>query len=194
MIIQEIEEWLKSEEGTTWLESKKAPLLTKNKELLDSLHAANGRVSDALRAQQDAEKLLSDERGLTEKLAVDESLAANLRNHGVFPQAIPGVVTELKQAYGLTVQSDGQTRKVSGKNSQGVPVDLETAIQEYLNTPDGKAVTLVTNSGGGAPGSRPKAPEATQSKLAGMSGRQLAGMSESEFQAAITQARGNGQE
>lgn len=189
MNVQEIEEWLKSEEGTKWIEDKKAPLLAKNKELLESIHAANGRVTEALRAQQDAEKLLSGERGLTEKLAIDEALAVNLRNQGVFPQAIQGVVAEIKQAYGLTVTSDGQNRKVSGKNSQGLPVDLETATREYLATPDGKAVQLNQSSGGGAPGSQARAPEPDKS-LGSMSGRDLAKMSDSDFQAAINAQRG----
>jgi hypothetical protein len=189
MNIQEIETWLATEEGTKWLEEKKAPLLTKNKELLESIHAANGRVTDALRAQQDAEKLLSDERGLTEKLAVDEALAADLRNQGVFPQAIPGVVAEIKQAYGLTVTSDGQGRKVSGKNSQGLPVDLVTATREYLSTPDGKAVQLNGNSGGGANGSQVRSP-ASGPTLENKSGRDLAKMSDSDFQAAINAQRG----
>jgi hypothetical protein len=158
----EVNEWVKSEEGTAWLEGQKAGLLGKNKELLEALRIANGKTTEQAQRAADLEKILGEERGAVSKIVVDDGLARLLESKAVMAPAIPGIVAELKEAYGLTAKADGQTRRAIGKAKQAdgseKEIDLETIVSDWAQTGAAKTAIIETNSGGGALGSIGAAP------------------------------------
>jgi hypothetical protein len=164
MNANEANEWVKSEDGAAWLEGQKSGLLGKNKELLEALRQTNGKAAEQAQRASDLEKILVEERGAVSKLVVDEQLARLLREMNVMEPAIPGIVSELKESYGLTAKADGQTRKAIGKtkatDGSEKEVDLDAILAEWSQTPTAKAATVETNSGGGALGATKPAPAA----------------------------------
>jgi len=161
MDIKELESWIQTDEGRGWLEGQKAALVAKNKELLESLHLANGKVAQAEQRSADASKLLDDERRAMNKAVLDGPLAAELKKAAVFDSLIETSIPEIQQGYALAVRADGNDRKVFGKITEnGVEreADMSECVQHWLVTDRGKASRLETNSGSGAPGStRPMA-------------------------------------
>jgi hypothetical protein len=147
---------LQDERGKALLEELKGPLIQKRDELLASLHEVNGRVAQAASRAADAEKLLIEERASMEKVVVDSELARILKSERVYEQAIPGIVQELKQVYGLQVSANGADRKACGKIKGPDGVEKEAAVteivQDWIRTDGAKAVIPAGNSGGGASG------------------------------------------
>lgn len=175
----ELNTWISStEEGRAWAEALKAPLLTKRDELLESLRQANGKAAEALRAKADAEALLASERTAIEKLVVDDALAAALEKAHVFKTAIPGIVAELKESYGLQSRANGEERKALGKIKDADGTEREASIDQIVErftaSELGKSVTSSgLNVGGGAiaPSS---APRLTREAVAAMDPRTIA--------------------
>jgi len=194
MNIDELNAWISSDEGKAWADALKAPLLAKRDELLISLREANGRVAQVASRATDAEKLLAEERVAVERTVVDGELTRILKDKRVMEPVIPGVIAELKQAYGLAVHADGADRRALGKLKDEAgnvkDVDLSAIYAAWSQTAAAREVTLdAGGSGGAAPGSgghnQPPAPP----RLSSLSGRALASMSDEDFQTALNQAR-----
>jgi hypothetical protein len=189
--INELNAWMGTDEGKAWADGLKAPLLAKRDELLKALKDANGVLSASAQRATDADKLLADKRAATAKILIEDAVADKLKKAGVFEAVRPTVATLIKESYGLNVKADGLSRKVSGKLKEGDTereIGLDEAIDHWLHTDEGKANTLETNTGGGAPGSGSGHSSPVPS-LSGLSGPELARMPAKDFQAAIEQAR-----
>jgi hypothetical protein len=162
MNANEVNEWIKSEEGAAWLEGQKAGLVAKSKELLEALRIANGKTTEQAQRAADLEKILGEERGAVSKIVVDDQLARLLSSKAVMAPAIPGIVAELKERHALAVESNAQERKAYGKmtgaDGKEAKVDLETIVNDWAQTAAAKASIIETNSGGGALGSMGLAP------------------------------------
>lgn len=195
--LNELNTWIGTDEGKAWADGLKAPLLAKNKELLEGLHLSNGKTAEASRAKADLEKLYAEERGAVEKTVVDGELARLLKDAGAFGPVIPGLIAELKQAYGLTVAANGAERKAIGKmkttGPDGVEIEKDVGLEEIVKAwtmkPSSKDLILDRGGfGGGAPGSG-SGHSSPAPSLSGLSGPELARMSDKDFQAAINEAR-----
>ena len=193
----EANEWISTEAGAAWLTGQKSGLLGKNTELLKALKDGNAALSATAQRAADAERLLAIERSAVEMTVVDGELGRLLKNAGAIAPAIPGLVTELKEAHGLTVAADGAARKAIGKmlatGPDGSEIEVDAGLGEivaaWAKTPQAKELTIDQGgTGGGAPGSGRGAAPAAPS-LGSLSGRDLARMSDSDFKTAIDLAR-----
>jgi hypothetical protein len=185
MDINELNQWLATEEGTKWGVEFKRPLLDKRTEILAALKEANGKLAESEQRSAAAAKELSQERAVLSTLLVDKELARILTEKRVMESALPGTVAELKDSYGITVKADGLSRETIGKIKGADGTEQEASLEEVASawaaTPAAKQVILNTNTGGGAPGSAGRAH--TANSLSRLSGPALAKLSDSEFHA-----------
>jgi hypothetical protein len=185
MDINELETWLKTPEGTKWGDEFKAPLLHKRDELLAALKEANGKLTDLEQRSTAAAEELSQDREALSTLAVDKELSRMLKESRVMETAIPAVIAELKNSYGITVQANGPNRQAIGKTKGEDGTEQEKSLAEVISawaaTPAAQQVILNYNSGGGATGS--KGGMVTTPALDKLSGPALAKLSDSEFHA-----------
>jgi len=162
MDLNELNAFIATDEGKAWADGLKKPLLDKRDELLESIRQANGKTAEALRAKADLEKLYGEERQAVEKNVIDGTLARNLKEARVMEPAIPGIIAELKETYGLAVKADGPNRSATGKMKGPDGAEREVGLNDILATwsatDAAKAVTLGGgNVGGGATASATRA-------------------------------------
>lgn len=177
--VNELNEWIKSEEGAAWADGLKAPLLAKRDELLESLRQSNAKAAEASRARADSEKLLSEERAAIEKALVEGELSRILKGARVVEPAIPGVIAELREAYGLTLKANGLERKAVGKGKDAagkeIELDLAGVVKAWGATDAAKAVILSGSSGVGVVGPGESASGGySRETIAAMSPREVA--------------------
>ncbi|OHE66411.1 MAG: hypothetical protein A2001_19280 [Treponema sp. GWC1_61_84] len=173
MEIQEVKKYLTEDEaGKALLEELKAPILAKNKELLGSLHEANGKTAQAEQRAADSSRILEEERAAVSTLAIDKELSRLLKQARTIEPAIPGLVAELKEAHGLQVKADGLNRTAMSADGR----TLENVIDEWSSSDASKALRLaVRSSGSGAMGGAGiGAVSLTRESLARMNPRALA--------------------
>jgi hypothetical protein len=185
MDIKELETWLKTPEGEAWGEQFKSPLLHKRDELLAALKEANGKLTELEQRSSAAAEELSQEREALSALVVDKELSRMLKESRVMETAIPAIIAELKDSYGITVKADGPNRQAIGKTKGEDGTEQEKSLAEVISTwaatPTAKQVILNYNTGGGATGS--KGGMVTTPTLNNLSGPALAKLSDAEFQA-----------
>lgn len=151
MDLKELEQWVSTEEGRTWLDGHKKPLLDKRDELLSDLKAGNARLAELAQRAADSEKLLAEERQAIRRIVVDDGLAAALKQANVNPTSVPGLVAELRESNAFDVQSNGLERKALGAGGK----DIGAAVAEWLGSPVAKFHVLApVSNGGGAEGGR----------------------------------------
>jgi hypothetical protein len=193
MDLNELNEWVETEAGKQWLEGMKQPLLNNRDELLAALHESNAKVSELGQRSGQAEAALEKERAVLSNHLIDKELARILETKHVMKPAIPGVIAELRQSYGLTVKNiDDVHRMAIGKIKTG-DVEKELALDEIVDawstTKAAKEVTLQTNTGGGAMGSgRYGAVSRPREQLGKMTSQQLGRMSDADFTTLRAQA------
>ena len=189
--IKELEEWIKGEDGSKWLEEKKQPLLNNRDSLLSDIKVSGAKLSELEKRFSQTENELSAERTVLSKFLIDDELNRLLSNTAVFTDYIPMVAKTLKETYGFNVIADGDNRKAVGKykNKDGTETvaDMQAIVFDvWLKTEGAKQFLRNQNTGSGATGSMN-----TETRklpvLNNMNGRQLAGMSDSEFAAARQQ-------
>ncbi len=194
--LRELQEWIRTDDGAAWMESQKAPLVAKRDELLEALRQSNGKASEQAQRAADLERLLGEERASIARVVVDDALAGILKGKRVMEPAIPGVVAELREAYGLNVSANGTERKATGtiRGADGSTraASLEEVVGEWSKTPAAQKVILVPpSSGGGSPGPGPVSGGFTRDAIAKMSPREVAdNFDRPEFQAALSGMNG----
>lgn len=163
--LAELEAWVQGEEGKAWVEAQKKPLVMKREELLEALKKANGASASAAQRAADLERILGEERAAVERVVIDGELGRILREGRVMEPAIPGLISELRESYGLAVKADGQDRKAIGKikgaDGKEVDADLAAIYAAWKDTEEAKNVTLARSAqGSGAQGGKggPSAP------------------------------------
>jgi hypothetical protein len=157
--LAELETWAQGEEGKAWVEAQKKPLIMKREELLEALKKANGASAQAAQRAADLERILGEERAAVERVVVDGELGRILREGRVMEPAIPGLISELRESYGLAVKADGQDRKAIGKirgaDGKETEADLAAIYAAWKDTAEAKSVTLAQAAGGaGAQGGK----------------------------------------
>jgi hypothetical protein len=185
MDVNELNQWIETEEGKKWGDEFKAPLLNKRDELLAALKEANGKLTDLEQRSAGAAEELSQERAALSALVVDKELTRMLKEAHIMEQALPSVIAELKNSYGITVKANGPEPqaidKTKGEDGTEKEAGLAEIVSEWATTSAARQVLLNASAGGGASGSAWRAP--TTSTLDKLSGPALAKLSDAEFQA-----------
>jgi hypothetical protein len=185
MDIKELEKWSETKDGISWLDGKKAGLIKKNDELLAQLKTVNGGVSELSSRFTETEKQLEIEKAAMRQALLVQPLEKALLDKKVFPVVIPHLKSELIEVYGLDVKNvDGGSRSAIGTiELDGAKVEkpLCEIIDLWAQTESAKSYippgekTVVSTSIVSGVGSSHGQP------LDGLSGRELAAMSDSEF-------------
>jgi hypothetical protein len=183
MDINELNQWLETEEGEKWGDEFKAPLLSKRDELLAALKEANGKLAESEQRSSAAAEELSQERAALSTLVVDKELSRLLREAHVMEPIISSLVAELKERNAITVKADGPNRQAVGKTKGEDGTEKEASLEEIVSlwreTLAAKAVTLNNATGGGSTGSTGGV--VNTPTLQALRGPDLAKMSDDQF-------------
>jgi hypothetical protein len=186
MDVNELNQWIETEDGRAWADKIKQPLLNKRDELLAELKTANGKLAESEQRSAAAAEELSQERDALSALVVDKELSRILKEAHCMEGAIPGVIAELKESNAITVKADGLNRKAVGTITAEDGTTKEAGLAELVSLwaaiPAAKQVILNSSTGGGALGSGGNVHSAPA--LGNLSGPALAKMSDAEFHAA----------
>ena len=189
MDLEQLEQWIETDEGKQWADALKSGLVNKRDELLKSIKDGNAALTELEQRAAAAEKSLSEERAALSAILVDQELSRLLKDARVFDNAIPSTIATLKENYVIQVKADGLNRtacgKVKGADGTETETDLAGIVTAWRKTPEAKQIALATSTGGGAPGSGAHAIVTTD--LKNISGPALAKMSDAEFQNARSQ-------
>lgn len=149
---QELETWLETEEGSAWLEEKKAPLIKKRDELLEQNKSLRADLT-GLKTEADGQREATQrEQNALKKVLIDDKLDALMNKHGVFPQLRNALRSELEEK-GLEVAADGEHRKAVVGSDQK---ELSEYMQEWAESDEAAEwLKPPVNRGAGATGSGP---------------------------------------
>jgi hypothetical protein len=189
MDLKQLETWIETTEGKKWLDSQKEGLLKKNEELIKELKTAGGSLSELTQRVTDTEKQLE-----TEKAAIRQALLVqplqNSLTEKVFPVILPHLMNELCETYGLAVKaaSDGTRAAIGTVEINGTKVEktLSEIVDHWTQTDGAKSYlipqpTTVVSTCIAASGKNSQG----QQQLDGLTGRELAAMTEQDFQSAV---------
>jgi len=182
--IDELNWFITTEEGKSWLDGQKASLLENRDQVLSELKKTGGEYSELKRRFEETENTLLTEKAVTSKYLIDNELTRLLKQANVYEEVIPKTIETLKTAYGLTVKADGENRTAIGVLKDQDGKDTESTLADVVNAwtqePESKFFRMSANTGGGAPGGSRNASTALQS-IGNISGPELAAMSDEEF-------------
>jgi len=186
MDVNQLNEWINTDDGKKWGEEFKSPLLKNRDNLLSELKSSGAKFSEIEQRLIRTENELSGEKAIVSKFLIDHELNRLLENVNVVEALIPAITNDLKNAYGITVKADGDDRTVSGtlkdKEGKDVEATLSAIVDAWKELPESKQVRMNTNSGGGATGGTLSQNNKPQD-MNNLSGRQLANTSDSDFAA-----------
>lgn len=166
MDLNELNEWIDTEEGRQWLDEHKAPLLRKRDELLSAQASLRDQLAAATQRSTDAETLLETERSVFRESLI-ESKVKDFLSRDVVPankEAAKAALQTLLQDAEVT--ADGTLREIrvptegkrltvmEGEESEEIPesVDLDGFLKRW-SVGEGKVyVKAPGNSGAGAIG------------------------------------------
>jgi hypothetical protein len=194
--IDEVNQFITTDEGRAWLDGQKASLLEHKDQVLAELKKTNGEYSELKQRFEETENTLQSEKAVTSKYLIDNELTRLLKQANVFDDAIPQTIETLKSAYGLTVKTSGNDRTAIGvlKNESGEDTEaaLEAVVKNWAGLPGSKYFIQATSTGGGAPGGsyRGSPPPA----LNRLSGQALASMTDEQFRNARNNALNSAKE
>jgi hypothetical protein len=153
MNVEELNAFVQTTEGAAWLEGQKAPLVSKNQELLGELKASGGRLATEAQRAADSARLLDEERSSVSHLIVDRELDRLLDAADVFPVLKPSVLAQLKAIASPTIVADGLDRKAvakyPGADGKLEDVSLEEMVNRWKETPEAKTMRRALGSAGG---------------------------------------------
>lgn len=141
MNIDELNQFIETDEGRSWLEGQKKPLIDKRDELLGELKAGSARIEEATQRAATVEQSLEAWRKATEAAVVDEPLKAALKNAGAFDSMLPGLVSALKEAHGLKVDASGGGLAL--KDKEGKDASIAAIIKDWSLGPEGQEITRI---------------------------------------------------
>jgi len=183
MDVNELNEFVKSEDGIKWVEELKQPLLKNRDDLLSELKSSNAKLSEAEQRLAQTANELSADRSALAKYLIDDQLANLLLSNHVFEPFVPLTVQKLKETRGLSIGVNGTDRIVTSKGEDGkeTPATLRDIVSEWCDDKSNWNLIKSVNRGGGAPGSG-KGSQSVKD-LSNLTGRELAGVSDSDFKA-----------
>jgi len=186
MNIDELNSWVVTDEGKKWGDEYKSALLKNRDEVLAELKNAGGKYSELEQRFKETENALSGEKAVLSKILIDDELARLLSKHHVFETHIPLIVRSLKETHGFTVNADGDKRTVTGKVKDNEGKETTAGIADIVtawanNKANWDLIRGDLDTGGGAPGSG-RGSQSTKN-LSGLSGRELANVSDADFKA-----------
>jgi len=179
MDLNELNEFIKTDEGVSWLEEQKKPLLQNRDNLLTELKSTSSKLSETEQRLVQTENGLSEERHAMSKLLIDDALTALLKKAGVFDQLLETTAKSIKERYALTVKADGNNRQAVGMNDDN-EIALVDLVDHWSKLNEAKQVIENRNTGGGAQGSSYNS-RMTTTNNANLSNEQLVKMTEAEF-------------
>lgn len=136
MDAKELELWIATDEGKIWAEQLKKPLIDKRDELLGQLKAANGRIETEAQRATVAEQALEAEKKAIHKIIIDDGIAARLRDEGLMEAMIPHVLESIKEANGLEVEANGDSRSMRSSTANAL-VNTDELVKAWRGTPEG---------------------------------------------------------
>jgi len=188
MDLKELETWTGTPAGIKWLDGKKEGLLKKNEQLIKELKAAGGGMSELTQRVSDLEKQLEDKQVELKRSLIDVPLEKLLKEYGVFEILIPQISRELCEVYDLRISDMKAIGTVKNEN-ESLELPIGDIVNDFLKTETGKqyvnpaAIKTVSTcldvKGGDLP----------NKALEGKTGRELAQMSDSDFENAIQSMR-----
>jgi len=186
MDISTLDSWVTTTGGSAWLDSQKAGLIAKRDELLTAQKTANGKIAELELRLGETESRALDADAFIHRHVVSDALERLLMNTGVADAFLPIVKKAVLDGYAIQLKrADGDFIACGTiKDADGADVEagLEAIVEAWAKLPEAQQLIVNRNSGGGATGST--CVGVPQPKLQGMTGRQLATMSDNDFQAA----------
>ena len=183
--IEELNEFITTDQGKAWLEEQKASLLDNRDSILSELKKARGEYSELKQRFEETESTLMAEKAVTSKYLIDNELTSLLRKAFVFEDIIPRVINNLKTAHSLTVKTDSDNRTVVGMlkddNGNDVESTLTAIVDAWKQEPESKYFIKNVNSGSGATGGFIGRYGSISPSFNNISGQALAKMSDQEF-------------
>jgi uncharacterized membrane-anchored protein YhcB (DUF1043 family) len=194
--IDEVNQFITTDEGKAWLDQQKASLLEHRDQVLSELKKTSGEYSELKQRFEETENTLKSEKAVTSKYLIDSELTRLLRQANVFDEAIPRTIETLKTAYGLTVKAIGNDRTAIGvlkdKDGKDAEAALEAVVAAWAKEPDAKYFIRCGNTGGGAAGGSHGGQSAPA--LNRLSGQALASMTDEQFKTARNNALNSAKE
>jgi len=129
MNIQELEKWLETTEGSTWLEAHKKGLLDKNAELLEKVTKGNAENKTLNERIINLESDLSKEQAVNKEVLLSRPLAEKLKQKGVFEVLIPELSKTIVGTYGLQIVNGNAIGKVKEDGKE-----TELTIDQIIDT------------------------------------------------------------
>jgi len=137
MNIAELEKWLETAEGKTWLETQKKPLIEKRDELLAKISASNASADQLNEKIAGLESNLLKANGVIREVLLSRPLAEKLKEKGVFETLIPTLSESITEAYSLQIKANGDNQETIGK-IDGKETGLEQIIDAWSKTDKAK--------------------------------------------------------
>ena len=184
MNIEELEKWIATKSGTDWLNEKKAGLLSKNNELINSLKTANGSIADYELRLAAVTKEADQERGALKQALLVTPLEKLLEEKNVFKILLPHITKELCEVYDLTIKADGDNRQAVG-TIDGQELPLADIVETWVKSENAKEFIQQPIVGFTMPQVKGGIVDEIQT-LKGKTGRELARMTDKEFEQVLS--------
>jgi len=118
MDIKELEKWLETPEGSTWLEAHKKGLLDKNNELLEKVTKGNAENKTLNERIESLESDLSKEQAVNREVLLSRPLAEKLKQKGAFEVLIPELSKIIAETYGLQLANGNAIGRVKDNETE----------------------------------------------------------------------------
>ena len=137
MDIKELEKWLETPEGLTWLEAHKKGLLDKNAELLEKVTKGNAENKTLYERIINLESDLHKEQAVNREVLLSRPLAEKLKQKGVFEVLIPELSKTIAETYGLQLANGNAAGKVTDNGKETV-LNLDQVIEHWAKLDQSK--------------------------------------------------------
>jgi len=137
MNLQELEKWLETPEGSTWLEAHKKGLLDKNAELLEKVTKGNAENKTLYERIINLESDLHKEQAVNREVLLSRPLAEKLKSKGVFEVLIPGLSKTIAETYGLQLANGNAIGKVK-EGEKETELNLDQIIEHWAKSDQSK--------------------------------------------------------
>lgn len=149
MDLEKLEEWVKSEDGLNWLESKKDGLKNKNKELLAEVK----KLHEQLNGATENNNVVSEKYNNLEMTLKNDYIQKIFQQGNVFPECNNYVLSEIEKLAlvdgGFTSENDNGNFVMKTKEGK----TFSDYFEEWKNTDLAGRFIKVNFQGGGATGS-----------------------------------------
>jgi hypothetical protein len=137
MDVNELEKWIETEQGQTWLEARKKGLLDKQAELLEKVTKGNAENKTLYERIEGLESELSKSQAVVTDTLLSRPLANKLKEKGVFEVLIPELSKTIAETYGLQLADGNAAGKVT-ENGKETVLNLDQVIEHWSKTDQSK--------------------------------------------------------